>query len=142
MNDEIFNVDLLKYARVFKIMTAPLGDYAPRCRLLSIDYKNQSGVDCSQDIAIGQNPNMTDERLVELVQEQYTNKGFNVSAITEVIEEDCGIIPRVLYIKPGFLQEDMIERGLPVPQDMAAALAYAGIYPVNIAELVKEAAHE
>ena len=83
---EIFNADLLKYAQVFRTMTCPLGDKAPRCRLLSVDYKNQDGVDCSQDIAVGQAPGMTDERLVKLIQEQYAGMGFTVSAIIEVIE--------------------------------------------------------
>lgn len=130
---EIFNSDLLKYAQVFKIVAAPLGDYAPRCRLLSVDYKNQNGVDCSQDIAVGANRDMDDERLVELVREQYAGMGFNVSAIAEVSEAGT---PHALYIKPGFLEEGMMEQGLSIPQDMAAALAYAGLHPVNWAELV------
>lgn len=133
MDRDIFNADLLSYAQVFKMMVAPLGGYAPRCRLLSVDYKNQDGVDCSQDIAVGQAPGMTDERLVKLIQEQYAGMGFTVSAIIEVIEEGT---PRALYIKPGFLEEDMMEHGLPIPHDMAAALAYAGIHPVNWVELV------
>lgn len=129
---EIFNSDLLKYAQVFKIMTAPMGDYAPRCRLLSIDYKNQNGADCSQDIAIGQAPGMTDERMVELVREQYAGVGLNVSAIIEVTDTGA---PHVLYIKRSFLEEDMTEHGLPVPRDMAVALTAAGIHPVNWEEL-------
>ncbi len=93
MDRDIFNADLLSYAQVFKMMVAPLGDYAPRGRLLSVDYKNQDGVDCSQDIAVGQAPGMTDERLVKLIQEQYAGMGFTVSAIIEVIEEGT---PRAL----------------------------------------------
>lgn len=136
MGNEIFNSDLLKYAQVFKTMAAPLGDHAPRCRLLSVDYKNKADVDCYQDIAVGQNPDMTDGRLVELVRQQYTGMGFTVSAITEIVMVDDVAATNSLYIKPGFLEETMMENGLPVPHDMAGALAYAGISPVNLLELV------
>ncbi len=116
-------------------MAAPLGDCAPRCRLLSVDYKNKRGTDCAQDIAVGQNPDMTDGQLVELVREQYKNQGLTVSAITEVTETASGIVPRSLYIRPGFLEEGFKERGLPMPEDIAAALTAAGVHPVNWEEL-------
>mgnify|MGYP007105065436 FL=1 len=116
-------------------MAAPLGDCAPRCRLLSVDYKNKRGTDCAQDIAVGQNPDMTDGQLVELVREQYKNQGLTVSAITEVTETASGIVPRSLYIRHGFLEEGFKERGLPMPEDIAAALTAAGVHPVNWEEL-------
>lgn len=133
--DDIFNADLLAYAQAFKAMAAPLGDCAPRCRLLSVDYKNKRGTDCAQDIAVGQNPDMTDGQLVELVREQYKNQGLTVSAITEVTETASGIVPHSLYIRPGFLEEGFKERGLPMPEDIAAALTAAGVHPVNWEEL-------
>ena len=134
---EIFNSDLIKYAQVFKITTAHMGDRAPLCRLLSVDYKDGDGVDHSQDIAIGVPRDTIDERLVELIRQQYAGMGFDVSAIGEFIPNDDGDACRVLYMKPSFLVEDMVERGLPVPRDMAAALAYAGIHPVNWSEFVE-----
>lgn len=136
MADDIFNAGLLSYAKAFRAMAAPLGDHAPRCRLLSIDYKDCHGTDFSQDIAAGQNPGMTDGQMVELIREQYANQGFTVSAITEITETASGIIPRALYIRPGFIEEGFEEQGFPVPEDLSAALSYAGIHPVNWEELV------
>lgn len=105
MDNEIYNADLLAYAQVFNALMAPLGDYAPRLRMLTVDYKNQAGVDCCQDITFAQTANVTDQRLVETVKEQYTGLGFTASAITEVIKADVGLVPNFLYIRPGFLSE-------------------------------------
>ena len=41
----------------------------------------------------------------------------------------------MLYIAPGYMEEVIKELGLPVPDDMAAAMASAGIRPVNWEEL-------
>lgn len=138
MRTDIFNADLLAYAQVFKVMTAPLGDHAPRLRLLSVDYKDKRGIDCSQDIAVGQNPDMSDERLVELVRNQCAGMGLTVSAISEVTETASGIVPRALYIRPGFLEESIADQGLPVPDDIAAAMEAVGVHPVNWDELTQK----
>lgn len=135
--EQYFNPELLKCAQVFNVAAAPLGDKGPRCRLLSIDYKDQNGVDCSQDIAVGAPQDVSDERLVNGIRGQYAVVGFSVSAITEVIVSDDGTAHRALYIKPGFLEECIMEVGSTVPQDMAPALEAMGIHPVNWDELVQ-----
>lgn len=126
--DSLFDADLLKYAQVFR---AAAGDHGPVCRLLQVDYKDRDGVDHYQDIAVGVNRDMSDERLAERIREQYAALGFSVSAVSEMTET----APRVLYVKPGFMEECIEESGLPVPQDIAAALSYVGAHPVNMAEL-------
>lgn len=95
-------------------------------RLLSVDYKDKSGTDYAQNIAICQNSDITDEQLVELIREQYAKQGLTVSAIIEIMSG-----PRVLYIRPGFLEEGMLQQGLPIPENMPAAMEAAGIHPVN-----------
>lgn len=125
-----FNTDLLAYAQAFKAMTAPLGDYAPKCRLLLVDYKDGSGADYSQEIAVGTHAHTSDKRLVRLVMEQYAGMGLTVSAITEMSDT-----PRPLYIRPGFLEECMADRDIPIPADMEGAMEFAGIHPVNWEEL-------
>lgn len=105
MENEIYDTKLLAYAKVFNALMEPLGDHAPRLRLLTVDYKNQAGVDCCQDITFAQTSNVTDQRLVAIVMEQYAGLGFKVSAVTEVIVTDRGILPNFLYIRPEFLIE-------------------------------------
>ena len=107
MDNEIFDANLLTYAEVFNTIMAPLGDRAPRLRLLTVDYKNRDGVDCCQDIAFTQTSDVTDQRLVEIVMEQYAGLGFTVSAVTEIIMTDAGLLPNFLYIRPEFLSECM-----------------------------------
>lgn len=107
MDNQLFDADLLAYAKVFKAIAAPLGDRAPRLRLVTVDYKNQDGRDCCQDSAFMQTADMTNERLVEIVSEQYTRLGFIVSAVTEFIVTDEGLLPCFLYIRPEFLSEVM-----------------------------------
>ncbi len=75
MDNEIFDANLLTYAEVFNTIMAPLGDRAPRLRLLTVDYKNRDGVDCCQDITFTQTSDVTDQRLVEIVMEQYAVLG-------------------------------------------------------------------
>ena len=138
MENNIFDETLLKYAQVFPILTAPMGDYAPRLRLISVDYKDRNGTDCRQDSAALQNPKTTDEQLVELVRERYTSMGCGVSAISELILEKDRAIGRCLYAKPGFLEESMTAAGLPIPEDMIANSDAAGFHPVNWDELVED----
>ncbi len=135
--DEIFDANLLRYAQVFKIMTAALGGYAPRLRLLVVDYKDQNGVDCCQDSVVHQNSGMSDERMVELVREQYTGVGVTVSAITELVMTEDMAIPRCLWWRPGFLEETIRDQGLPLPADIMTNAEAAGFHPVNWDELVR-----
>jgi len=137
MDNEIFDASLLNYAQVFQVMAAPLGGYAPRLRLLAVDYKDRDGVDFRQDNAVHQNPDMTDERMVELVREQYARMGVSVSAITElVIAEDMASC-RCLWARPGFLEETIRDLGLPLPADMIANAEAVGFHPINWDELVR-----
>lgn len=107
MDNEIFDANLLTYAEVFNTIMAPLGDRAPRLRPLTVDYKNRDGVDCCQDSVFAQTASMSNERLVEIMSEQYARLGFKVSAVTEIIKTDAGLVPNFLYIRPEFLSECM-----------------------------------
>jgi len=107
MDNELFDPKLLAYARAFKAITAPLGDCAPRLRLLTVDYKNRAGADCCQDNVFAQTADMTNARLVEIISERYVNQGFSVSAVTEFVMTDIGLVPCFLYIWSKFLAQVM-----------------------------------
>lgn len=110
-----------------------LGEGAvPRCRPLLIDFKNSDGVDHNQDVVAYQPQGMTDEALVEELKKDAAQKGYTVSAISDMRTL------QTLYLRPGFMEESLRERGLPVPKNMAACLRAIGMNPVNMAELESE----
>lgn len=66
---------------------------------------------------------VTDRDLVRLFREDLARQGYRLSSICETLE-DGGIA--ILYAAPGFLEECFSDQGLPVPDDIPAALAARG----------------
>ena len=120
-------------ARVMSLFCKPLGDYAPRVRRLIADYKDKDGVDLHQSLVTLHDRQVTDEALVESVRENLAAGGYTLTALLEILEDGA---PRAIYLGRGYLEEYLKELGLPVPKDMAAAMAAAGVHPVNWEELV------
>lgn len=122
-------------ARVMDLFCKPMGEYAPRVRRLVADYKDKDGVDLHQELVTMHDPKTTDDPLVDSVRESLEGRGCILTALAEVLEDGSG---KALYLAPGYMEEAIRELGLPVPQDMAAAMTAAGIHPVNWEELVHE----
>ena len=110
----------------------PLGNYAPRCRRLVADYKDSAGKDLHQDLVTWHDRRATDEALVQSIREALAGNGCKLTALAEYMEDGTG---RALYLAPGYLEEFAAERGLTMPEDIAAALTAAGVHPVNWEEL-------
>lgn len=70
--------------------------------------------------------------MVEELKKDAAQKGYTLSAICDVQTFQA------LYFRPGFVEESLRERGLPVPKNMAARLRAMGLNPVNMAELESE----
>ena len=115
-----------------KVLLAPMaelmGDKAPKCSMIGVDYKNENGVDCSTYAVTMRPTDLTDEVLVEHFREGVEQKGFELSAIHEYTE---GKPPRLIYVKRNFFEETLIEHGVSVPVDLQAALEYCGLHPIN-----------
>ena len=120
-------------ARAMNLLCKPLGDYAPRVRRLIADYKDKDGVDLHQDLVVCHYRGVTDASLVESVRENLAAGGYTLTSLGELLEDSSA---RALYLGRGYLEEYLKELGLPVPEDMAAAMAAAGVHPVNWEELV------
>ena len=122
--------------RMLNSLFAPLGDYAPQKRQLIVDYKDSSGADFNNEHLSWHNRETPDESLVEAVRVDLNQKGYKLTAISELCENGRN---KVLYLSPGYLKEFLAEMGLSVPKNLCASLKAAGIRPVNWAELVNEA---
>lgn len=122
--DNIF----LDVERVVDALTDPLGDYAPRLRHLTVDYKDRDGIDLHQEVLVLHPNGATDESLVQSIQEQVPG----LTAIAELLPGDKW---SALYIAPGYLEEYAAEIGLTLPPNIGETLADAGIHPVNLEEL-------
>lgn len=116
--------------RVTDLLFASLGDLAPRCRKLMVDYKAPDGQDWHQELVTLHHPGAGDAALVESIRESLAERGCQLTAVVES--------GRILYMAPGYLEECAEEMGLTLPDDIAAALANAGVHPVNWEELVHE----
>ncbi len=125
----IFDKDLLARVQAFEMFIAPLGDYAPRCRYLLIDYKDAAGVDHNLDAVLYQPRTVSDEMLVNCIRQEYEKQGLTVSAISDVRAY------QILYVRPGFLEECARDCGFPIPTDIATNAKAAGIHPANWNEL-------
>lgn len=119
--------------RVIDAVCAPLGDYAPRKRRMIVDYKNSKGEDYNEELIGWHIEGVTDEALVEQVRADLKRRGYEVTAILELCENEKG---NVLYLAPVALQEVAAQNGLAMPEDISARLEAAGIHPVNWEELV------
>lgn len=119
-------------ARVMELFIKPMGAYAPRLRRLIVDYKDSGGADYNHDLLLLCPPEDTDKKLVEDIRNSLSGQGFTLTSLAEV----AGDSARVLYLHPRYLREAIEEQGMPVPEDMAANMASAGIHPVNWEEFV------
>ncbi|NCE65330.1 hypothetical protein D1159_12265 [Pseudoflavonifractor sp. 524-17] len=118
--------------RAMAALCEPLGDYAPRRRRRIADYKDSAGRDLHQDLVTWHDRQAADEALVRSIREALAGNGCRLTALAECMEDGTG---RALYLAPGYLEEFAAEMGLTMPENIAAALAAAGVHPVNWEEL-------
>ena len=64
-------------------LTGSLGDYAPRCRHLIVDYKDKAGTDFHQEVLVLHPNGATDESLVQSIKEQLPG----LTAIAELLPD-------------------------------------------------------
>ena len=114
---------LSDFDKVMSCLLEPLGDYAPKRRYLLLDYNDSSGADLHHEALQYVPRGVTDRDLVRLFWEDLARQGYRLSSICEP-QEDGGIA--ILYAAPGFLEECFSDQGLPVPDDIPAALAARG----------------
>ena len=98
---------LSDFDKVMSCLLEPLGDYAPKRRYLLLDYNDSSGADLHHEALQYVPRGVTDRDLVRLFWEDLARQGYRLSSICEP-QEDGGIA------------------GLPVPDDIPAALAARG----------------
>lgn len=115
----------------------PLGDYAPQKRWVVIDFKNAQDEDRNLNTYLYCNHFFTDEMIVQALSAQIASEGGRLCSLCEVIEDGGKQWGRCIYSVPGYLEETMKERGLPIPEDMIACANAAGFHPINWDELVK-----
>ena len=77
--------------RLVNILTAPLGDYAPRCRCLMVDYKDEHGADFHQKMLALHPNSATDGSLVQSIKECFPR-------LTAIAEQLPGGKWRALHI--------------------------------------------
>lgn len=118
--------------RVMELFIKPMGAYAPRLRRLVVDYKDSGGADYNHDLLLLCPPEGTDKKLVEDIRDSLSSQGFTLTSLAEVAGDGV----KVLYLHPLYLRESIKELGMPVPPNMAANMASAGIHPVNWEEFV------
>lgn len=92
-------------------------------RLLA-DYKGHDGKDYHRAFLVPVPRNWTTEELVKCVQHNLA-PGQTLTAVTSLD------YMRPIYVTPGFLEETFQERGLPVPDDMQAALRDMDMEPMS-----------
>ena len=114
---------LSDFDKLMNCLLEPLGDYAPKRRYLLLDYKDPSGKDFHHEALQYVPRGVADRDLVRLFREDLARQGYRLSSICEPLE-DGGIA--ILYAAPGFLEECFSDQGLPVPDDIPAALAARG----------------
>ena len=112
--------------------------FGPAVRRLLIDFKDASGQDRHVEDTTLAPPGASDAALVESVKELVKKQGGQLSALWQIRD---GQAPACLFMKPGFLEETVMEMGLSVPADPVAAIGFmeraTGICfkPVNLDEL-------
>ena len=121
-----------EFFELFAAVAAPVG-LTKKWRLI-LDFKNADGQDKNTDVMVISPYRTTDETIVAHIKQNIAKQGGKLSALAEVM--DNGSI-RSLYLAPGYLEECLIEKGLPIPSDLKANFDKAGLHPVNYDELVK-----
>ena len=93
---------LLGQSETLDMIYSRLGAYAPRKRLLHVDYK-EKGRDMNRSHVLYQPPGVSDGEIVASLMGTYKERGCTVSAIIEV--DDSLRMIGVHYVRPGFLEE-------------------------------------
>ena len=108
-------------------------------RRLLIDFKDASGQDRHVEDTTLAPPGASDAALVQSVRELVEKQGGQLSALWQIRD---GKAPACLYMRPGMMEETVMEMGLSVPADPVAAIGAmersTGICfkPVNLGELI------
>lgn len=121
-----------EFFELFAAISAPVG-LAKKLRLI-LDFKDADGQDKNTDVTVISSYRTTDESVVERIKQDIAKQGGKLSALAEVMDNGS---TRSLYLAPGYLEECLTEKGLPIPLDMKANLDKSGVRPVNYEELVK-----
>lgn len=99
-----------------------------RQQCLLVDFKDENGIDKHAHVYILRNAQTTDAMIVWALKDQVEQNGCKLSAVADGL--------RCLYLAPGILEENCREMGIPIPHDKRGFLEYAGLDPVNKAELI------
>ncbi len=118
-------------------LIAPMGDQAPKKRWVVIDFKGTHGEDRNLSTYLYHDRLITDEMIVQAIANQIASEGGKLCSLCEIIEDEDGQRGRCIYSAPGYLEETMRERGLPIPEDMVTNANAAGFRPINWDELVQ-----
>lgn len=121
-----------QFFELFAAISAPVG-LAKKWRLI-LDFKDADGQDKNTDVMVVSPYRTTDESVVEHIKHDIANQGGKLSALAEVMDDGA---TRLLYLAPGYLEECLTEKGLPIPLNVKANFDKAGLHPVNYDELVK-----
>ncbi len=97
---------------------------------LLVDFKDENGIDKHAPVYILRNDQTMDEMIVWALKNQIEQSGGKLSAVSDGL--------RCMYLAPGILEESCREMGLPIPHDTQSFLEYAGLNPINKAELGKQ----
>ena len=124
MNEITYNPQLNTIAW----LTRSLFDGAMHVLRLAVDYKNPKGIDCSVDLLATLPYGFGTKNLISRVRSDLP-EGCELSAIGSID------YMRPIYIAPGFLAESMREDGLPVPDDLDAAMTAVGLNFITLEEM-------
>ena len=94
--------DLLQRSEQMDLLFAPLGKYAPKRRLVWVDYK-KNGIDMHVSLAFYSLYGMTDEAIVAEMIRDFARQGKKIGSIVEV--DPDGELVGWLYIEPGYFGE-------------------------------------
>lgn len=106
----------------------PSGNGRAEVLRLLVDYKDPDGTDRNMDTLATISRSVTTAQLIKRVRTDLA-PGYKLSAISSV---DYG---RPIYIAPSFLEECMKEQGLPIPDDVGAAMRACGLQLLTLEEI-------
>ena len=75
----------LQAAAFFDDLMSPLGDYAPKKRILVVDFKGPNGLDYNQSFIAWQPRGMDNDALIRSVRQEIEKAGNVVSCISEIV---------------------------------------------------------
>ena len=71
---------------IFKYLTEPLGDYAPRARTFVIDTQDADGTERYFEISVIVPPRITESDVVARIVNMYTSQGYIVDSVIELLD--------------------------------------------------------